>query len=231
MPFALVCAGVIRRWGVNSPTFANQPTTILCNPDGLVSNAQTAQYSHCLKGEQLLAVSDGQGFVSMIDTSEALPCGLDFQESQANNLKAQWRAHELAVTELHWIKVNHCRRQFLCFYLPVIEWMWFAGRYADDHWISRLHHQAVGYIASREHRLPAWHNQCHKMHSRPPHMQRCSCVRFAFQALHCQNFCIPGVVRDRAGWRTLLYTVKSCGKPCHPFFGKSSNLSTTVRKF
>lgn len=93
-------------WGLNTPAFDNRPTTILCNPDGLVSNAQSAEYSRCLKGQQLLAVSDGQGFVSMIDTADPLPCGVDFTEGQGNNLKAQWRAHELAITELHWIKVR-----------------------------------------------------------------------------------------------------------------------------
>lgn len=79
-------------------------------------------------------MSDGQGFVSMIDTTDPLPCGVDFTDGQGNNLKAQWRAHELAITDLHWIKVTFtavlkCRViNTLCTDLSG-----FAGRHADDH--------------------------------------------------------------------------------------------------
>lgn len=129
----------IPRWGLNLPAFDSEPTTILCNPDGLVSNAQSAQYSRCLKGQQLLAVSDGQGFVSMIDTADPLPCGVDFTDGQGNNLKAQWRAHELAITELHWIKVQLAQLSCVSGVSVHIHHscnLLYAGGHADDYWIS-----------------------------------------------------------------------------------------------
>lgn len=123
------------QWGLHSTTFTGDPTTILCNPDGLVSNAQSAEYSRCVKGQQLLAMSDGQGFVSMIDTAEPLPCGVDFTEGQGNDLKAQWRAHELAITDLHWIKVSCGAAMpvfFACWCLSLRAAVR-AGGHADDH--------------------------------------------------------------------------------------------------
>ncbi|KAL0019055.1 hypothetical protein WJX79_000368 [Trebouxia sp. C0005] len=74
--------------------------TVLVHPHGVGTPPFAIEYSQILNNRKYLAVADEEGYVSILDTSAALPRGLHDE----NGTPAQWLAHHNAIFDLAWCK-------------------------------------------------------------------------------------------------------------------------------
>lgn len=57
-------------------------------------------------GRRFLAVADEEGYVSVVDTSAALPSDLHLLAEDTVRPRAQWEAHKNAIFDLAWAKAR-----------------------------------------------------------------------------------------------------------------------------